>query len=51
VASAAGRSAIMSFLHAQKGTYRPDVVAGACNGQAQSVVAVSFDAPDPLSIP
>jgi hypothetical protein len=36
---------------AQEGTCRPDVVAAARNGQGQSVVAVSFDAPDPLPIP
>jgi putative peptide zinc metalloprotease protein len=51
VASPADRSAIVSFLDAQKGTYRPDVIASARDAQGQSVVTVGFDAPDPLSIP
>ncbi|HEY6502202.1 MAG TPA: hypothetical protein VIZ20_22425 [Streptosporangiaceae bacterium] len=51
VASPADRSAIVSFLDAQKGTYRPDVIVSARDAQGQSVVTVGFDAPDPLSIP
>ena len=43
--SAAGRSAILAFLHAQRGTYRP---AMAVAGSGQSVVTARFDAPDPM---
>jgi putative peptide zinc metalloprotease protein len=46
--SAAGRSAILAFLHAQRGTYRPAVFAAASDGSGQSVVTARFDAPDPL---
>jgi hypothetical protein len=50
-ASASGRSAILAFLRAQRGTYRPAVAAVARGAGGQSVVTVRFDAPDPLSIP
>jgi hypothetical protein len=43
--SAAGRSAILAFLHAQRGTYRPAMAVAA---SGQSVVTARFDAPDPM---
>ena len=46
--SAAGRSAILAFLHAQRGTYRPAVAAATSDGSGQPVVTARFDAPDPL---
>jgi hypothetical protein len=47
--SAAGRSAILAFLHAQRGTYRPAMAAAASDGSGQSVVVTArFDAPDPM---
>ena len=46
--SAAGRSAILAFLHAQRGTYRPAMAAATSDGSGQSVVIARFDAPDPL---
>ena len=46
--SAAGRSAILAFLHAQRGTYRPAMAAAASDGSGQSVVTARFDAPDPM---
>jgi hypothetical protein len=46
--SAAGRSAILAFLHAQRGMYRPAVAATAGDGSGQSVVTARFDAPDPM---
>ena len=49
--SAAGRSAILSFLHAQRGTYRPDMMAASRTGDGQPVVALRFDAPAPPPTP
>jgi hypothetical protein len=46
--SAAGRSAILAFLHAQRGTYRPAMAAATSGGSGQSVVTARFDAPDPM---
>jgi hypothetical protein len=46
--SAAGRSAILAFLHAQRGMYRPAMAAAASDGSGQSVVTARFDAPDPM---
>jgi hypothetical protein len=46
--SAAGRSAILAFLDAQRGMYRPAVAATASDGSGQSVVTARFDAPDPM---
>jgi hypothetical protein len=50
-ASAAGRSAIMSFLDAQQGLYRPDMMAATQGAGGQPVVAVRFDAPAPPPTP
>ncbi|MBV9792592.1 MAG: hypothetical protein JO016_01525 [Actinobacteria bacterium] len=49
--SASTRSAILSFLRAQRGAYRPAVAAAARGGNGQPVVTVRFDAADPLSGP
>jgi hypothetical protein len=46
--SAAGRSAILAFLHAQRGSYRPAMAAATSDGSGQSVVTARFDAPDPM---
>jgi hypothetical protein len=46
--SAAGRSAILAFLHAQRGAYRPAVATVTSDGSGQSVVTARFDAPDPM---
>jgi hypothetical protein len=46
--SAAGRSAILAFLHAQRGTYRPAMAVAASDASGQSVVTARFDAPDPM---
>jgi hypothetical protein len=46
--SAAGRSAILAFLHAQRGMYRPAAAAMTSDGSGQSVVTARFDAPDPM---
>ena len=46
--SAAGRSAILAFLHAQRGPYRPAMAVAASDGSGQSVVTARFDAPDPM---
>ena len=46
--SAAGRSVILAFLHAQRGMYRPAVAATASDGSGQPVVTARFDAPDPM---
>ena len=46
--SAAGRSAILAFLHAQRGVYRPAAAAMTSDGSGQSVVTARFDAPDPM---
>jgi hypothetical protein len=42
--SPAGISAVLAFLHAQQGTYRPAAVAVARGASGQSVVTVRFDA-------
>jgi len=49
--SAAGRSAILSFLAAQRGTYRPDMMAATHAAGGQPVVALRFDAPAPPPTP
>jgi hypothetical protein len=49
--SAAARSAIMSFLDAQRGAYRPDMMAATRGSGGQPAVTVRFDAPDLLSTP
>jgi putative peptide zinc metalloprotease protein len=46
--SAAARAAILAFLHAQRGTYRPAVAAPTSDGSGRPEVTARFDAPDPL---
>ncbi len=46
--SAVGRSAILAFLRAQRGAYRPAVTVVTRDGSGQSVVTARFDAPDPM---
>jgi hypothetical protein len=43
--STAGVSAVLAFLHAQQGAYRPAAVAVARGASGQSLVTVRFDAP------
>jgi hypothetical protein len=43
--SPAGISAVLAFLHAQQGVYRPASVAVARSASGQSLVTVRFDAP------
>jgi hypothetical protein len=43
--SPAGIAAVLAFLHAQQGAYRPAAVAVARNASGQSLVTVRFDAP------
>jgi hypothetical protein len=50
-ASAADRSAILAFLDAQQGAYRPDMMAATRDASGQPVVTVRFDAPGPLPEP
>ena len=50
-ASAAGRSEILSFLNAQRGLYRPDLMTATHGTGGQPVVAVRFDAPAPPPTP
>ena len=49
--TAAQRSAILSFLDAQQGTYRPDMMAATQDSNGQPAVTVRFDAPDPVTTP
>jgi hypothetical protein len=46
--SPAGLSAVLAFLHAQRGTYRPAAVSVASGVSGQPVVAIRFDAPGVL---
>jgi hypothetical protein len=49
--SAQDRAAIVDFLRAQRGAYRPDYVTTTDDGQGQPVVTARFDAPAPLPAP
>jgi hypothetical protein len=49
--SAKDRAAILDFLRAQKGAYRPDSVSTSVDRQGQPVVTARFDAPAPLPAP
>jgi hypothetical protein len=46
--SPAGLSAVLAFLHAQRGTYRPAAVSVVSGASGQPVVTVRFDAPGVL---
>jgi hypothetical protein len=50
-ATAKDRSAILAFLRAQRGAYRPAAVATTVDGQGQPVVTARFDAPAPMPAP
>jgi hypothetical protein len=49
--SAKDRAAILDFLRAQRGAYRPAFVGTTDDGQGQPVVTARFDAPAPLPAP
>jgi putative peptide zinc metalloprotease protein len=49
-ASPAARSALLAFLHAQQGVYRPAVTTATSTAGGQSVTTVRFDAPDQLNL-
>jgi hypothetical protein len=49
--SAKDGAAILDFLRAQKGAYRPDSVSTTADRQGQPVVTARFDAPAPLPAP
>lgn len=49
--SARDRAAILAFLRAQRGAYRPASVTATDDGHGQPVVTARFDAPAPLSAP
>lgn len=50
-ATAQERSAIVAFLRAQRGAYRPALVATTVDGQDQPVVTARFDVPAPFPAP
>jgi hypothetical protein len=49
--SATGRAAILDFLHAQRGAYRPSMVTTVRDSLGKPVVSVRFDAPGRMSSP
>jgi putative peptide zinc metalloprotease protein len=49
--SVTGRSAVLAFLRAQRGTYRPEVSAAPPSAGDPSLVSVRFDATGPLASP